>query len=133
MSTQTESPSIALDYVKTIGIVNNGFNGRGFANPYDIVVDGGGRIFVVNRCDPLRASAIRVGVCTLDEEYLNEFGRGNGAGDGQFVWVVAMALRRNPSWTTRPKRYVPGRTGWKRARSPSSSSRPCGGPASRYQ
>ena len=92
MSTQTESPSIALDYVKTIGIVNNGFNGRGFANPYDIVVDGGGRIFVLNRCDPLRASAIRVGVCTLDEEYLNEFGRGNGAGDGQFVWPVAMAV-----------------------------------------
>ena len=37
MSTQTKSPGIVLDYVKTIGIVNNGFSGRGFANPYDIV------------------------------------------------------------------------------------------------
>ena len=92
MSTQTQSPSITLDYVKTIGIVNNGLNGRGFANPYDIVVGGDGRIFVLNRCDPARASAIRIGICTLDEEYLGEFGRGNGAGDGQFVWVVAMAL-----------------------------------------
>ena len=92
MSTQTQSPSIALDYVKTIGIVNNGLNGRGFANPYDTAVDGDGRIFVLNRCDPARASAIRVGICSLEEEYLGEFGRGNGAGAGQFVWVVAMAL-----------------------------------------
>ena len=92
MSTQTKSRRIALDYVKTIGIVNNGFNGRGFANPYDIVVDGDGRIFVLNRCDPARAAAIRVGICTLDDEYLGEFGKGNGTGDGQFVWTVAMAL-----------------------------------------
>ncbi|PKB71295.1 MAG: hypothetical protein BZY87_06235 [SAR202 cluster bacterium Io17-Chloro-G6] len=92
MSTQTQSPSIALEYVKTIGIVNNGYNGRGFANPYDTVVGGDGRIFVLNRCDPARASAIRIGVCNLEEEYLGEFGRGNGSGDGQFVWVVAMAL-----------------------------------------
>ncbi len=92
MSTQTKSPGIALDYVKTIGIVNNGFNGRGFANPYDIVVDGDKRIFILNRCDPARADAIRVGICTLDDEYLGEFGKGNGTGDGQFVWTVAMAL-----------------------------------------
>jgi|TARA_B100001971_G_scaffold45714_1_gene40625 hypothetical protein len=92
VSTQTKSPGIALDYVKTIGIVNNGFNGRGFANPYDIVVDGDKRIFILNRCDPLRADAIRVGICTLDDEYLGEFGKGNGTGDGQFIWAVAMAL-----------------------------------------
>ncbi len=92
MSTQTNTPGIALDYVKTIGIVNNGFNGRGFANPYDIVVDGDNRIFILNRCDPARAAAIRVGICTLDDEYLGEFGKGNGTGDGQFIWAVAMAL-----------------------------------------
>lgn len=92
MSTQTRSPGIALDYVKTIGIVNNGFNGRGFANPYDIVVGKDERIFVLNRCDPARAAAIRIGICTMDEDYLGEFGKGNGTGDGQFVWAVAMAL-----------------------------------------
>lgn len=91
MSTQTKSLGILLDYVKTIGIVNNGFNGRGFANPYDIVADNDGRIFVLNRCDPARASAIRIGICNLDDEYLGEFGRGNGSGDGQFTWAVAMA------------------------------------------
>jgi hypothetical protein len=36
------------------------------------------RIFILNRCDPLRAAAIRVGICTLDEEYLGEFGKGFG-------------------------------------------------------
>ena len=94
MSTQTKSSRISLDYVKTIGIVNNGFNGRGFANPYDLTTDDEGRIFVLNRCDPARASAIRVGICNLDDEYLGEFGRGNGSGDGQFTWVVAMAKDR---------------------------------------
>lgn len=92
MSTQIKSPGIIVDYVKTIGIVNNGFNGRGFANPYDIIVHNDSRIFILNRCDPLRAAAIRVGICTLDEEYLGEFGKGFGTGDGQFVWAVAMAM-----------------------------------------
>jgi len=79
-------------YLKTVGIVNNGSNGRGFANPYDIAFRPDGRIFVLNRCDPARASAIRVGVCNLDEDYLYEFGNGYGSGDGQFIWPVAMAF-----------------------------------------
>ena len=66
MSTHTKSSRISLDYVKTIGIVNNGFNGRGFANPYDLTTDDEGRIFVLNRCAPARASALRVGICTLN-------------------------------------------------------------------
>ena len=92
MSTQTADKTLKLDYVKTIGIVNNGFNGRGFANPYDTATSRDGRIFVLNRCDPARARAIRIGICTLDDEYLGEFGNGYGKGDGQFVWPVAMAF-----------------------------------------
>ena len=84
--------TVSFDYIKTIGIVNNGYNGRGFANPYDIAFRPDGRIFVLNRCDPARAAAIRVGVCNLDEDYLYEFGNGYGQGDGQFVWPVAMAF-----------------------------------------
>ena len=90
MTTQTQSPSITLDYVKTIGIVNNGLNGRGFANPYDLAVSRDGRIFVLNRCDPARSEAIRIGVCNLDEDYLYEFGDGAGAGNTQFRWPVCM-------------------------------------------
>ena len=92
MTTQTQSPSITLDYVKTIGIVNNGLNGRGYANPYDLAVSRDGRIFVLNRCDPARAAAIRVGVCSLDEDYLYEFGAGAGDGDSQFRWPVCIAF-----------------------------------------
>ena len=92
MTTHTQSPRIVLDYVKTIGIVNNGLNGRGYANPYDLAVSRDGRIFVLNRCDPARAAAIRVGVCSLDEEYLYEFGDGAGTGDTQFRWPVCIAF-----------------------------------------
>ena len=92
MTTQTASRTFTLDYVKTIGIVNNGFNGRGFANPYDVKISKDGRIFVLNRCDPARARAIRIGICNLDEEYLGEFGYGNGTGDGQLEWPVSMAF-----------------------------------------
>ena len=95
MSTQAGIQTIQIDYLKTIGIVNNGLNGRGFATPVDLAVTRDGRIFVLNRCDPPRASAIRVGICNLDEGYLGEFGYGNGAGDGQMVWPVAMAFDSN--------------------------------------
>ena len=92
MSTQGVMQGVTMAYLKTIGIVNNGDNGRGFANPHDVVVSRDGRIFVLNRCDPARATAIRVGICNLDEEYLGEFGNGFGEGDGQFGLPVAMAL-----------------------------------------
>ena len=84
--------TLTLDYVKTIGIVNNGYSGRGFANPCDMATSRDGRIFVLNRCDPARATAIRVGICNMDDEYLGEFGNGYGKEDGQFVWPVAMAF-----------------------------------------
>ena len=92
MSTQGVMQGVSMTYLKTIGIVNNGDNGRGFANPYSVVVGRDGRIFVLNRCDPARATAIRVGICTLDDEYLGEFGNGFGTDDGQFGLPVAMAL-----------------------------------------
>ena len=88
----TRAPAFALDYVKTIGIVSAAFSGRGFANPYDAALSADGRIFVLNRCDPDRASAIRVGICDLDEAYVGEFGGGGGSGDGQFIWPVGLAL-----------------------------------------
>jgi DNA-binding beta-propeller fold protein YncE len=92
MSMQTTALNVS--YVKTIGIVNNGYNGRGFANPYDTAISQDGRIYVLNRCDPARASAIRVGVCNLDEDYLFEFGNGYGEGEGQLRLPVAMTFDR---------------------------------------
>ena len=92
MTTKQDSARVTLEYIKTIGIVNNGFNGRGFANPYDLAITADGTIYVINRCDTARASAIRVGILNFDEDYLGEFGYGNGSGDGQFVWAVSMKL-----------------------------------------
>ena len=92
MATQTATRPLTLDYVKTIGINNNGYSGRGYTNPCDLAVGKDGRIFVLNRCDEARFTAIRVGICNLEEEYLDEFGNGGGDGDGQFVWPVAMAF-----------------------------------------
>ena len=90
MTTATETTT--LDYIKTIGITNNGDNGRGFANPYSLAVTRDGRIYVISRCDPARATAIRVGVQDIDENFLFEFSEGYGSGPGQFVLPVAMAF-----------------------------------------
>lgn len=91
MSTQTATTAFALDYVKTIGIVAVQL-GRGFINPYDLVVSRDGRIFILNRTDSARAALVRIGIVSFDEEYLGEFSKGYGAGDGQFMLPVAMAL-----------------------------------------
>ena len=90
MTTATETTT--LEYIKTIGITNNGDNGRGFANPYSIAVSGDGRIYVLSRCDPARATAVRVGVQDIDENFLFEFSEGYGSGPGQFVLPVAIAF-----------------------------------------
>ena len=92
MGTQLSTNQLRLDYVKTIGIVNEGLNGRGFNHPYDMAISKDGRMFVLNRAFYRLAEAVRVGICNLDEEYLGEFGYGSGAGDGQFVLPVAMAF-----------------------------------------
>ena len=92
MSTEMAPGSLTLSYVKTIGICNNGLNGRGFTNPVDTAVSDDGRIFVLNRCDQARAEAIRVGICTIGEDYLGEFGDGVGDGDTQFRLVAGMAF-----------------------------------------
>ena len=91
MSTHTTKQNITLEYVKTIGLTTNQ-TGRGFVNPYDVAVSQDGRIFVLNHCDSARKNLMRVGICTLDEEYLGEFGKGAGKGDDQFNSPVAMAF-----------------------------------------
>ena len=83
---------VAVKYLKTIGIVNNGDNGRGFTNPCDIAHAKDGRIYVINRCDYARRTAIRVGILNFEEEYIGEFSNGYGDGDGQFVKPVAIAI-----------------------------------------
>ena len=67
--------------------MNNNPTGRGFGHPVDLAVGKGGRIYVLNR----HALLARVGICTLDEEYLGEFGS-YGHEDGQFWLPTAIAV-----------------------------------------
>ena len=91
MGARVTTAPLALRYVKTVGITNN-LMGVGFNNPYDLAVSGDGRIFVANRCGAEeRSRAMRVGICTLDEEYLHEFGA-YGDDDGQFMLPTALAF-----------------------------------------
>jgi len=69
--------------------MNNNPTGRGFGHPVDLTVGQDGRIFVLNR----HALLARVGVCTLEEEYLGEFAS-YGHGDGQFWLPTAIAIDR---------------------------------------
>ncbi len=84
--------AIELQYERTIGIVNNGFSGRGFASPYDLAVSSDELIFVLNRCDFARLDAIRIGILNLEEDYLGEFGKGFGDGDDQFGLPTGMTF-----------------------------------------
>jgi DNA-binding beta-propeller fold protein YncE len=88
LTTRSATRTLKLEYLKTIGIVNNAPVGRGFANPVDLAASSDGRIYVLNRGAP---SFARVGVCNLDEDYLYEFGS-HGDGDGQFRLATGIAL-----------------------------------------
>ena len=82
-----------IEYVKTVGLTTNQ-SGRGFTNPYDTAATDDGRILVLNRCDTARASLVRIGILNWAEDYLGEFSRGYGRGDGQWILPVAIALDR---------------------------------------
>ena len=85
--------TLKLDYVKTIGIVNNAPVGRGFANPVDLAVHSDGRIFVLNRGAPVFT---RIGVTNMDEEYLYEFSS-HGDNEGQLRLAAGIALSNDCS------------------------------------
>ena len=91
MSTRSAAKTFTLEYLKTIGILSNA-TGRGFSHPHDLTISNDGRVFVLNRCDPLRYPFIRIGICNLEEDYLGEFGNGYGSEDGQFVWPVSLTF-----------------------------------------
>ena len=79
-------------YSHTIGSLSN--QGRGFQNPMDVALDSRGVMFVINRAGPelaLRLPYKRVSMCTVDQEYLGEFGTG-GTAPGEFWWPSSVAF-----------------------------------------
>ncbi len=80
-----------LTYLKSVGAL--ALTGRGFSNPVDLAVgESDGVMYVINRANAFQApmGAVRVGICTVDDEYIGQFG-GFGTGDGQFTWPTSIA------------------------------------------
>jgi len=75
-------------YSHTVG--RNEFTGTGFRNAVDLALGEDETLYVLNRSYENRPDGVRVTVCTLDEEYISEFGAA-GEGDGQFVWPTSIA------------------------------------------
>src|SRR3954447_23451814 len=70
-------------------------SGPGFNNPVDVAVGEGGRLYVLNRSNMSHAEmgVVHVTICTVDEEYIGDFGT-FGSGDGQLIWPAGIAAGR---------------------------------------
>ena len=91
MTTATTVSAGPMEYVKTIGLTTNQ-SGRGFINPYDCAFTNDGRILVLNHADAARAALIRIGILNWDEDYLGEFSKGTGRGEGQWQLPIGMTI-----------------------------------------
>ena len=78
-----------FSYSHSVG--RNEFAGTGFRNPVDLALAPNDVVYVVNRSYENRPDGIHITVCTLNEEYIREFGE-YGEGDGQFIWPSSIAL-----------------------------------------
>lgn len=76
-------------YSHAIG--RNEFAGTGFRNPVDMAIAPDGSVYVVNRSYENRPDGVHMTVCTLDEEYISEFGA-FGEGDGEMTWPTSVAI-----------------------------------------
>jgi DNA-binding beta-propeller fold protein YncE len=93
----TQIHPVQLQYSHTIGRAE--FSGPGFRAPVGIARGAGDRLYVLSRSYEGRPDGRRVTICTVDEEYIGEFGRGVAAEqadadapDGRFMWPTAIAL-----------------------------------------
>ena len=70
-------------------------SGPGFNNPVDVAAGDGGVLYVLSRSNMAHAPMgfLRVTICTIDEEYIGQFGS-FGYDDGQFVWPTSIARDR---------------------------------------
>jgi len=83
-----------LTYSHTVGTL--ALTGRGFSNPIDLTLGQNGLVYVLNRSNSNQASqgAVRITICTLDEEYVGQFG-GFGEEDGQITWPTSITRDSN--------------------------------------
>ncbi len=96
----TEIAPITFQYSHTIGRQESR-GGNGFFNPVSVARGPGERLYVLSRGTetPAFFPCKRVTICSIDEEYIGEFGEKVGpedavptAHDGAFFWPTAVAL-----------------------------------------
>lgn len=80
-----------FDHSHCIGMY--GMSGRAFWTPQDFVFGSNGVMYVTSRGDD-EAQGMRVSKCTVEHEFLTQFG-GFGFGDGQFVWLRSIDMDRD--------------------------------------
>jgi DNA-binding beta-propeller fold protein YncE len=96
----TQIHPVQFQYSHTIGRAE--FSGPGFRAPVGLARGADDRLYVLSRSYEGRPDGKRVTICTVDEEYLGEFGRGvageraeTDAPDGSFMWPTAIALDKS--------------------------------------
>ena len=81
-----------FSYSHSVG--RNEFAGTGFRNPVDMALGADDIVYVINRAYENRPDGVRITVCTINEDYITEFGS-YGEGDGQFIWPSSIALDKD--------------------------------------
>ena len=82
----------SFQYERTLG--RGAQAGSGFSYATDLALGPNGLVYVVNRGSEYRPDGVRIGVMTMDEEYITEFSR-FGSGDGELTWPTCIALDSN--------------------------------------
>ena len=72
LTSSTIGPS--FQYSHTIGRAE--YAGKAFRTPVAIALGRQDRIYVLNRSYEYRSDGKRITICTLDEEFISEFGKG---------------------------------------------------------
>ena len=81
-----------FSYSHSVG--RNEFAGTGFRNPVDMALGADDIVYVINRAYENRPDGVRITVCTINEDYVTEFGS-YGEGDGQFIWPSSITLDKD--------------------------------------
>ena len=96
----TQTLGITFQYSYTIGRNDNA--GTGFSRGVSLVRGKGDLIYVASRAYEALDYSKRVTICTVDEDFIGQFGRGvtvgetpDPEGEGAIVWPTALALDSN--------------------------------------